>query len=82
MYLPYESFDDFRDLEFVPIFDNSVPDSDVVDFCGGDKFCIYDTITTNDRDVGVATLAAVADIQDTVEISYPSTCVYIHDIVQ
>ena len=74
VYLPYESFENFRDLEFTPTY---TPDSGSADvsICNGNEFCIYDTVVTGDRRVGVATLAAVADIEDTVEESYASMLV-------
>ena len=71
-YLPYESFDGLRNLEFMPTFGIVNPGSADVSICNGDEFCIYDTVTTGNRQVGVATLAAVADIEDAVEQSYPS----------
>ena len=69
-YLPYESFENVRDPAFTPTFEIN-PDSANVSICGGDPFCIYDIVSTGDQEVGVATLQAVADVQEVVDMSYP-----------
>ena len=78
-YLPYESFESVRDPEFRPTF---VIDRDSADvsICNGDPFCEYDVVITGDQGVGMATLAAVANIQKAVELSYPGTCVFVSSV--
>ena len=75
-YLPYESFANIQDREFTPTFDiNPDPANDSI--CNGDPFCEYDFTITGDQGVGMATLSAVANIQETVEKSYPGTCEFV-----
>ena len=75
-YLPYESFETVRDPDFNPTFDIN-PEPANVSICNGDPFCEYDITITGDREVGMATLSAVADIQKVVEKSAPGMCVYV-----
>ena len=71
-YLPYTSFSYLRDNKFAPVFtvdhDNTTAD---ISICSGDESCIFDVIATNDSSIGIATLAAVGQIEDTVQMSYP-----------
>ena len=76
-YLPYTSFNEFRDTDFRPVFTVNSSSTDV-SMCGGDESCIFDLVTTNDLRVGAATLAAVNRIEETIQMSYPgkgSMCV-------
>ena len=72
-YLPYTSFSDLRNPDFTPTYTIDSSSADV-SMCGGDEFCIFDVVTTEDSSVGMATLAAVRQIDNTVQMSYPGKC--------
>ena len=74
-YLPYTSFNDLHDTDFRPVFTVNSSSTDV-SMCAGDESCIFDLVTTNDLRVGAATLAAVNQIEEIVQMSYPGTCIY------
>ena len=73
-YLPYTSFNDLPDSDFMPVFTVDSNSTDV-SMCAGDESCIFDLVTTNDLSVGAATLAAVNRIEEIVQMSYPGTCI-------
>ena len=75
-YLPYTSFSSLHDPDFEPVFTIDIGSADV-SMCGGDEFCIFDVVATNDTIIGIATstLAAVSQIEDTTRMSYPGVCV-------
>ena len=73
-YLPYENFDGLRNTSFSPAFTADTSSTDV-SVCNGDQFCIFDVVATGVTGVGVATMAAVAEIQQTEQLSYSGKCV-------
>ncbi|XP_070536985.1 mucin-like protein [Ptychodera flava] len=63
-----ESWDDYNDLEFVPLFIDETESNEYEELarevCGSHRDCMYDVIATGDAAIGEATLATSTNFQE------------------
>jgi hypothetical protein len=74
--LPGDSFENFRDIDFepvfAPVFDDPVLQETAESLCGDNEFCLFDIAATNMVDVGMATMMDVREFDTIVELAQPS----------
>lgn len=65
----------FYDPDFVPLYEprftNSTIQTEALEACGGDTFCLFDIAATGRMEVGLSTLSASQELEDIIEVSQP-----------
>jgi len=57
---------------FHPVFSNPSLESEAIETCGDDEFCLFDIAITGRMDIGLSTLNASRSFDQIVQLSYPS----------
>ena len=75
-YLSGQSWATYHDRSFAPSYDpqfsNPSLESDAIDACDDDEFCLYDIATTGRIEIGLSTLDGSRSFDEIVTLSYPS----------
>jgi hypothetical protein len=84
--LPGDSFENFRDIEFepvfAPVFDDPVLRETAETLCGDNEFCLFDIAATKMVDIGMATMTDIREFDTIVELAQPSECGhYSHTVI-
>ena len=73
---PGESFENFMDMRFEPVFAPEFEDEELErragEICGDDQFCLFDIAATGTLDIGMATMSGVRDFDMIVDLAEPS----------
>ena len=73
---PGESFENFMDMGFEPVFAPEFEDEELErragEICGDDQFCLFDIAATGTLDIGMATMSGVRDFDMIVDLAEPS----------
>ena len=75
-YQPHEAFSDINDPSFFPKispdFESAELEQEAAELCGGDEFCLYDVLATEDLEVGNATKMMSQRREELIDLSRPS----------
>ena len=75
---PGESWSTYYDPNFTPLFGAEFSDpeaeTEAMELCQGDEFCLYDFATTGSMDIGLSTLNGSVGYEEMVETAKPSVC--------
>ena len=69
-YPPYNNLSSFSDPNYRPLFDHE-PSDNVIQSCGGDLFCAFDSTVTGDMAIGQATLSVVMEESRVIGLATP-----------
>lgn len=73
---PGESWSTYYDPDFTPLFgvefSNKRIETEAMELCQGDEFCLYDFATTGSMDIGLSTLNGSVSYEEMVETAKPS----------
>ena len=71
-----ESWSTYYDPNFTPLFGAEFSDpeaeSEAMELCKGDEFCLYDFATTGSMEIGLSTLNGSVNYEEMVETAKPS----------
>lgn len=75
-YQPHEMFSDINDPSFFPKlspdFKSKELEQEATELCGGDEFCLYDILATEDLEVGNVTKMMSQRRKELIDLTRPS----------